>query len=87
MSAERKRMLFEFSELCKSTKNKIDFQSIMNDEEVLCQFILDPLSLNLKTRVSQSDPLVSEFVKLAGGYCHIIDKTRLQLLNKMKNNL
>ena len=44
MAVERERLLTEFSDLCKKTKTEIIFDEISKDEELLCQFILDPLS-------------------------------------------
>ena len=67
-------------------KNEIIFEEISSNTELLSQFILDPLSLNLKTRVHTSDPLVPEFYKLSRIYCYIMDKTRLRLLKDLENN-
>ena len=63
MAAERGRLLIEYSQLCKKAMNHIEFDEMLKNEDTLCQFILDPLSLNLQTRVSLSDPLVPEFYK------------------------
>ena len=68
------------------TKNKIEFKNIISNEKVLTQFILDPASLNLSTRVSLSDPLISKFYKFAREFCFLIDKTRIDLLNKLKDD-
>ena len=70
MSAERDRLLIEYSQLCKKTMNHIEFDEILKNKDSLCQFILDPLSLNLQTRVSLSDPLVPDFYKLSRDFCH-----------------
>ena len=78
MAVERERLLTEFSDLCTKTKNEIIFEEISKDEETLCQFILDPLSLNLQTRVTKSEQLVPEF--------YIMDKTRIRLLKESENN-
>ena len=86
MAVERERLLTELSDLCKQTKNEIIFEEISNDEELLCQFVLDPLSLNLQKRVNISDPLVPEFYKLSRVYCYMMDKTRLRLLKDLENN-
>ena len=86
LSAERKRLLLEFSQLCQKTKNQIIFNDILKNEETLCQFIIDPMSLNLQSRVSLSDPLVPVFYKLARDFCYIIDKTRIGLLKEIEKN-
>ena len=63
---------------------------MLDNEDLLCQFILDPTSLNLKTRVSLNDPLVPQFYKLSRDFCFLLDKTRIGLLKQMeetsKNN-
>ena len=86
MAVERNRLLSEFKVLCSKTKNQIVFDDIIKSEELLCQFILDPTSLNLHTRVSLSDPLVPQFYKLSRDFCYILDKTRIGLLKEMENN-
>ena len=84
MAVERGRLLTELKELCISTKNQIQLDEITTSEEMLCQFILDPTSLNLPIRVSLSDPLVTKFYTLSRDYCYIIDKTRIGLLKEME---
>ena len=58
---------------------------ILSNEEVLCQFILDPTSLTLTNRVSLSDPLVNESYKFSREYYYLIDKTRIGLFYKMQD--
>ena len=84
MAEERERMFEELKQLCKMTKNNIDYNKIISDEKVLCQFILDPASLNLTNRVSLSDPIISQFYKFAREFYYLIDKTRIRLLNNLK---
>ena len=83
MALERQRLLAEFENLCQFTKNEINFASISSNEEILCQFILDPTSLNLQTRVSPYDPIVNSFFKLSRDFCYVIDKTRVGLLQQL----
>jgi hypothetical protein len=82
MSDERNRLLSEYRTLCSLTKNCIEFEKIEQNEEHLCQFILDPTSLNLPVRVSLSDPLMKDFYRLSKDYCYLIDKTRIRLLKE-----
>ena len=85
LAVERERILKQFEELCLSTKNLIRFEDIKNNEDLLCQFILDPTSLNLPSRVSLQDPLVPEFFELARDYCFLLDKTRIRLLKQLED--
>ena len=87
LSVERERIMIEFNQLCNRTRNQIMFDDILKNEETLCQFIIDPTSLNLKSRVSTSDPLVMMFYKLSRDFCYIIDKKRIGLLKEMEDNL
>ena len=82
MSEERNRLLSEYRTLCSLTKNCIDFEKIEQNEDNLCQFILDPTSLNLPMRVSLSDPVMKYFYRLSRYFCFIIDKTRTRLLKE-----
>ena len=50
--------------LCKETTNKINFEEIMKSDDMPCQFILDPTSLNLPVRVSLRDPILTELPTL-----------------------
>ena len=80
----RDKLFPEFNELCKLSKNQINFDLIRQNEENLCQFILDPTSLNLSPRVSLQDPLMQDFFKLSRDFCYLIDKTRLGLLRNIE---
>ena len=84
MSTERERIMTEFRCLAAKAKNNINFDEIISDPEQLCQFILDPTSLNLSIRLSLSDPLLKEFFQLSRDFCYIIDKTRIQLLKELE---
>ena len=84
MEVERKRLLEEFKTLSGSTKNQLNFEDIAENEQLLCQFILDPSSLNLPKRVSLSDPLLKDFFRLSREFCFIIDKTRVNLLKQLE---
>ena len=87
MSEESSKLLIEYRQLCSPTKNCINFENILEDEKLMCQFILDPTSLNLPVRVSLNDPLVPQFFRLSRDYCFLMDKTRIRLLKEMEDNL
>ena len=80
LATERKKILQEIRTLCKLSKTNINFDEIVKSEDELCQFILDPTSLNLPERVSLSDPVMNDFYRLSRDYCFKIDKTRIRLL-------
>ena len=76
----RSRILPEYSLLCQQSKSSINFADILLDKSRLCQFIMDPGSLNLHPRISQSDPLLDQFFALSRDYCYAIHKRRLKIL-------
>ena len=86
MASVSKKLLEELRQLCLQTRNKINLSEISEDEKNLCQFILDPSSLNLKTRVSLSDPAIHTLFKFSREYCYTIDKTRIGLLQEIDKN-
>ena len=83
LSGDRDRIIMEFRNLCSVTKNSINFDEILKNEQNVTQFILDPSSLNLPVRVSLSDPVISDFYRLSRQYCYKLDKTRTGLLKKL----
>ena len=76
----------QFKVLCSLTKYHLDSEQIRQTKEELCQFILDPTSLNLNNRISLNDPILHEVFKLSRDFCFFIDKTRVGLLKKMNEN-
>ena len=84
MAVEREKLLVELKDMCCKTKNQINFTELSTNEETLCQFILDPTSLNLPVRVSLSDPLMPDFYKFCRNYCFKLDKTRCGLLAELE---
>ena len=86
MADVRQKLLKELRQLCSQTRNNINLDELAQDEKNLCQFILDPSSLNLETRVSLSDPSIHALFKFSREYCYIIDKTRIGLLQEIEKN-
>ena len=78
----RNRILPEYSLLCQQSKSRINFADIFLDKNKLCQFVLDPGSLNLNPRISQTDPLLEQFFVLSRDLCHAIHKRRLKILKE-----
>ena len=86
MSEERSKLLIEYRQVCIQTKNCINFENFLEDEKLLCPFILDPTSLNLPVRVSIHDPMVPQFYRLSRDYWFLMDKTRIRLLKEIEDN-
>ena len=86
LATERNNIFCEYKNLCTLTKNNICFDEILKSEEITCQFILDPSSLNLPVRVSSYDPILPQFYRLSRDMCFILDKTRIGLLRQMEKD-
>ena len=81
----REKILQEFEEICSVIKSYFNFKNIKSDPETLTQFLLDPTSFNLKTRVHISDPVVPELFKLSRDYCYAIHSERTRKLEELLN--
>ena len=73
-------MIPEYQKLCNGAKTNLHFQEICNENQALCQFILDPASFNLKNRVHMNDPILAQLFKLSRDYCYAINSVRMKLL-------
>ena len=78
----RIRILEEYSYLCMEAKSAVDFSELMTDSEILCQFILDPSSFNLKQRIHMNDPLLGSFFRVSRDLCFAVNERRLKLLKE-----
>ena len=78
----RTRIFPQFSILCQQSKTSIDFEAISENKTKLCQFLLDPSSLNLDSRISMSDPLLHDFFMLSRDFCYAIHTTRMKILKQ-----
>ena len=80
----RLRILNEYSYLCLNSISGVSFENILSDNKKLCQFILDPSSINLKNRIHPTDPLLGSFFSISRDICFSINERRIKLLNDMK---
>ena len=81
----RTRIVPEFKQLCSLTKSNLQFVEIYNSNETFCQFVLDPASFNLKSRVHMKDPILCEMFKLSRHYCFAVNSARLTILKRKEN--
>ena len=80
----RKRIFEEYAYLCLQSCSGIDFNELLSDNEKLCQFILDPTSLNLEKRVNPSDPMLGNFIEKSRDLCYAISELRIKLLGRIE---
>jgi len=77
-SEVRERIIEEFRNvLCQNEH----IQTIIESKENLCQFILDPTSINQSNKVNQQDPVVDTLFHLSRDFCYAINARRMKLLN------
>ena len=81
-SEVRKRILPEYSSLC--GRSGVDFSQFLDNGKLLCQFILDPTSLNLPAIISSSDPNLGSYFRKSRDLCFSIHNTRLKILREKK---
>ena len=81
----RDKILQEFEEICSVIQSNFNFENIKTDPETLTQFLLDPTSFNLKTRVHINDPVVPDLFKLSRDYCYAIHSERTRKLEELHN--
>jgi hypothetical protein len=79
-SEVRDRIFPEMEYLC--SRSNIDFKIISADKTNLSQFILDPTSLNLTTRVNMKDPNIESFFRKSRDFCYSIHNRRMKILKQ-----
>ena len=83
-SVLREEKIKEIKSVCQKSRTKIIFDEIESDSNQLCQFILDPTSLNLKQRLTPCDPILGEIFQTCRNLCHRINNTRWNILKSKK---
>ena len=73
------------TQLCHSAKHEINLDEILKNPRTLTQFILDPSSFNLSSRVNISDPILTPLFKLSRDLCNFIHTERMKKLQDLKN--
>ena len=76
----RDRMLPEFQTLCLQAKSSVKFEEMRSQFNTLTQFILDPSSFNLETRIHLSDPILPDIFQLSRDYCNAIHTKRSNVI-------
>ena len=85
----RERIKIEYEKHCSETKTKINFEKVCEDDKTFCQFVLDPSSINLKDRVSNSDPILNQIFQTSRDFCFAIHSQRMKILeqkSRLANN-
>ena len=78
----REKKLDELNTLCQ-VANQVDIHKMTKSE--LCQFLLDPTSLNLKSRINPMDPNLNKFLEISRSMCNSINNRRLKVISEKKN--
>ena len=83
----RTRILEEYAFLCIQSSSGVNFSEIVSDPNILCQFILDPTSMNLQRRINLNDPLLGSFFQVSRYLCFSINERRIKFLDFKKKCL
>ena len=86
-SEVRLRIFQEIAYLCMQSKSGVYFAELVKDNELLCQFILDPTSMNLQRRIGNNDPMLGLFIQKSRDLCFSINELRLKLLKQKRDTL
>ena len=78
----RIRIKSEYEEACTLAKSDICFKQICGQNSSFCQFILDPASFNLKTRVHMNDPILGTLFKITRDFCYAVNSKRMKTLSE-----
>ena len=76
LSEIRKNILNSIENLCQSSGLNINLKTLSHAE--LTQFIMDPSSNNLKTRININHPVLPLIFHLSRDFCFAIDRRRLK---------
>ena len=82
----RNRIIEEYKKIGENFSSEFPFDEILSKNETLCQFILDPASLNLKYRISMSDPILDDLFKVSCEFCHAVNSRRMKTLKIIMEN-
>ena len=80
----RSRILQEYYNLFQASHSKYDFSKVAEHNETLCQFLLDPSSLNLSERISMNNPILVELFKHSRDLCFSINNRRTEILKTLQ---
>ena len=75
----------EFEQLCETSKSGVNFSEIVQDNSTLCQFVLDPTSMNLSRRIHMTDELLGAFFRTSRDFCACIGEKRTKMLSEIQN--
>ena len=81
----RERMIPEFDEVLIESESNLTIEEISDTYENLCQFILDPSSINLRKQINVSDPALQKLFRISKNYCYAINSERLRTLQKKES--
>ena len=76
----RDRMVGEYQQIWNSSKSDLSFQQIHSDKENFCEFIRDPASFNLTTRIHLNDPVLLPLFRLSHDYCYAVNAEKMKIL-------
>ena len=83
----RMKYFQEYSNLLQHSMSEVNFIELRSNNEMLCQFILDPTSINLPIRINQNDPISSLLFKTSRDLCFMISERRIKIIREKASKL
>ena len=81
----RETKIKEMSKLCETDGN-LNFNLLSENAADLCQFLLDPTSLNLKNRINPVDPNLNKYFDISRSLCNSINLRRIHILKSKQKS-
>ena len=78
----RERIILEYSEVLITSESQLSMDEVLETNEHLCQFILDPSSFNLRKRINIRDPALHSLFRISRNYCYAINCERKRIISK-----
>ena len=80
----RERIFPQYESILKNSKLRCSLHDFQENNEKLCQFLLDPTNLNQKWRIATDDPSLDAIFNLSRDLCYAVHNLRKTLLEKQK---
>ena len=76
----RRKIKTEYEEVCHKSQTNLNFKEIVVSDISFCQFVLDPTSMNLSTRINIKDPILKEIFQISRDFCYALHVRRMKIL-------
>ena len=82
----RTRIFPQYDEALQNSESKLTLNDFASSNEILCQFLLDPTSINLKYRLREDDPILKDIFNLSRDLCRSISNERTNIIQSLADS-